>query len=1212
MVKRLKRMMCFMLALTLLFALHTGVISPAYADAAGTYADYNRDFENGLTEDAGWGIKTSSNGWSGWSCCDQVSAGVVGEAGARALKLDFTTVSNDYTNCTYAACIPADLFEQNEYYKVEARVKGIHTTLMEMYVVNATTLTSKNLTQSGIYGEISSTFRATLEPDQGYWILIRAFNTNYGTPSTLYIDSINISRVEAAYTDYKRDFENGLTEDAGWGIKTSSNGWSGWSCCDQVSAGVVGEAGARALKLDFTTVSNDYTNCTYAACIPADLFEQNEYYKVEARVKGIHTTLMEMYVVNATTLTSKNLTQSGIYGEISSTFRATLEPDQGYWILIRAFNTNYGTPSTLYIDSINISRATSIEGIERFEKTNFDAFISDEFFDGMNAEEKADYIELLNSTVLLGNLDTAAGYLSELTSYRPQLELIVRGQRGIGNASTTMGSTARQVTIGCDGLKDDFNKVVSYNGQTFNGRKLSYILLHEFGHAYTRAEWNFAVEEIANFTRLYVMDRFNSEDHTFTDGYYYLYSNEYIAGEDHYRRSDWADQMERNYNAQVANYGVGHRIQTYYNEGIVGALSKIQKAIGWEPFERAFTRYDTGETIIADNAAEVAKFDVFMQILQQSYNELNPSASGNEVVEALGANSYRYLREMINAKSRCSNERQFYTVTFLNEKKDVVDIRVVERGAAAELPSGFVCSSAAGLSNVTANMVVNGSVQSHCDLSIENIINRNYFYGTQFVVSVRNSGQVPTVQGTPVKVSLRIQGKDYDKTFVCNAYTSSIAVNETVQLSGFTFENGATAWNAPSNGNYSVTATVDYMNEIEETDETNNKARLQIPAAVSGRCRIEAEFYDESEGIEITSGLVDDGSVAVKSIDPGDYATYQATVSQSGAYRLYIRAATTRECGKLDVYIDNIKKTAVTITSTGSWSTYQTFDGSWLNLTAGTHTIKLVDSQSNYNLNWFELVPVENQIFIKADAYAEASGIEVTEDPADGGFKAIKSIDEGDYLVYHANVSQAGPYKLNVRASTTRATAALDVYIDGVKRSTVAITNTDFWGTYQTFQGNIINLTAGSHEIRLVDSASKFNLSWFELVPVENTILVEAEDYNTMEGVEIKENIFDGTNAVMSIDANDYMTYDILVPEAGVYQFSVNAATTRGLGRVDVFVDNQYAATVEITSTGNWSTYETFGGAGLNLTAGAHTIKLVDSWSNYNLNWFKLTRNPEA
>ena len=59
-------------------------------------------------------------------------------------------------------------------------------------------------------------------------------------------------------------------------------------------------------------------------------------------------------------------------------------------------------------------------------------------------------------------------------------------------------------------------------------------------------------------------------------------------------------------------------------------------------------------------------------------------------------------------------------------------------------------------------------------------------------------------------------------------------------------------------------------------------------------------------------------------------------------------------------------------------------------------------------------------------------------------------------------------------------------------------------------------------------------------------------------------------------------------------------------------MDNQYAATVEITSTGNWSTYETFGGAGLNLTAGAHTIKLVDSWSNYNLNWFKLTRNPEA
>ena len=81
---------------------------------------------------------------------------------------------------------PGRPFEQNEYYKVEARVKRDHTTLMEMYVVNAATLISKDLTQSGIYDEISSTFSGNAEPGPGVLDPDPGrSNTTSGTPSTL-------------------------------------------------------------------------------------------------------------------------------------------------------------------------------------------------------------------------------------------------------------------------------------------------------------------------------------------------------------------------------------------------------------------------------------------------------------------------------------------------------------------------------------------------------------------------------------------------------------------------------------------------------------------------------------------------------------------------------------------------------------------------------------------------------------------------------------------------------------------------------------------------------------------------------------------------------------------------------------------------------------------------------------------------------------------
>lgn len=277
---------------------------------------------------------------------------------------------------------------------------------------------------------------------------------------------ITVLNTTGFYTDYNRDFENGIIADSTWQIKTSDNGWSDWHCCNNISANVVNDSGTNALKVDFTALDDNHNNFTYAGYIPASMFEQYKFYTVTAKVKGINTSEMHVYIVNLSSLNQQKLTQSDTYSEISTTFCATKNSDEYYVALIRAFNDNYGTPSTMYIDSITITPLSSDEHISYFRKTNFDAYINNDFFAGMTEAEKTDCIEQINGPVLFGNLDSASGYLSELTSYKPKASLLAINQMVIHSAATySPSSDFRFVITGYNGLKYEFDHLKSHNGK---------------------------------------------------------------------------------------------------------------------------------------------------------------------------------------------------------------------------------------------------------------------------------------------------------------------------------------------------------------------------------------------------------------------------------------------------------------------------------------------------------------------------------------------------------------------------------------------------------------------------------------------------------------------------------------------------------------------------------------------------------------------------
>ena len=126
-------------------------------------------------------------------------------------------------------------------------------------------------------------------------------------------------------------------------------------------------------------------------------------------------------------------------------------------------------------------------------------------------------------------------------------------------------------------------------------------------------------------------------------------------------------------------------------------------------------------------------------------------------------------------------------------------------------------------------------------------------------------------------------------------------------------------------------------------------------------------------------------------------------------------------------------------------------------------------------------------------------------------------------------------------------------------------------------------------------------------------IFIQAEDYNTMSGVQIEGCSDDGKGLNLGwIDTGDWMEYSLNVPVAGDYVFDFRVASLNGGGNVSVV--NQSGTSLgamNITASGGWQIWQTISSAPISLNQGVQTIRLQAASGGFNLNWFefKLT-NP--
>ena len=126
--------------------------------------------------------------------------------------------------------------------------------------------------------------------------------------------------------------------------------------------------------------------------------------------------------------------------------------------------------------------------------------------------------------------------------------------------------------------------------------------------------------------------------------------------------------------------------------------------------------------------------------------------------------------------------------------------------------------------------------------------------------------------------------------------------------------------------------------------------------------------------------------------------------------------------------------------------------------------------------------------------------------------------------------------------------------------------------------------------------------SFYVIVPDR----IEAEHFTSMNGTanEVVTD-FDGEENVGYIDANDWLEYNINLPENAEYYLYFRIASTAS-SSIILQIDGVNADTLKFTSTGGWQSWKTLSLQTI-LPAGKHKLRAFTPTGKFNLNWIRIS-----
>jgi len=117
---------------------------------------------------------------------------------------------------------------------------------------------------------------------------------------------------------------------------------------------------------------------------------------------------------------------------------------------------------------------------------------------------------------------------------------------------------------------------------------------------------------------------------------------------------------------------------------------------------------------------------------------------------------------------------------------------------------------------------------------------------------------------------------------------------------------------------------------------------------------IQAEEYDEQDGIRTQGTLDDGGGENIGWIQDGDYTAYRVNAEESGTYTITFRVASATQGGNIMLYSGEKELTTAVVGNTGGWQAWQSLSVT-ADLNAGNQLIRMSFTGGNgylLNVNW--------------------------------------------------------------------------------------------------------------------------------------------------------------------------------------------------------------------------------------------------------------------
>ncbi|MCG8568758.1 MAG: Ig-like domain-containing protein, partial [Spirochaetes bacterium] len=294
----------------------------------------------------------------------------------------------------------------------------------------------------------------------------------------------------------------------------------------------------------------------------------------------------------------------------------------------------------------------------------------------------------------------------------------------------------------------------------------------------------------------------------------------------------------------------------------------------------------------------------------------------------------------------------------------------------------------------------------------------------------------------------------------------------------------------------STTLTMPGSN-ITITAETEEK---NIPGRIESEDYI--QYYDTSAGntggvyrfddVDIEECI--EGGYNVGWIESGEWLEYSVYIEESGKYDLDIRVASINDSGKLIVYINENDITGqVNINLTGDWQNWTTQTITDVELTAGSHTLKLLFVEGSFNINYIDF---------QSSVINQPPQITITH-PTDHS-----TYTSGDNLTIHADASDSDGYISQVEFFSNN----ISLGIDATSPYSISWNNLEA-GTYTitAVATDNENLTATSSEINITVENQPSGFEYSGVLP-NGLIDGQQVSYTTTAS-------FDGTNVTITFES---------------------------------------------------------------------------------------------